>query len=265
MAEDMALDTDRVLDAISRREAVIECLTAGPKHNRDIRDEIGVSRSTVYKALTELEELDVVRRGDDGHELTELGRLLFERYRSFHSEFEDICASGRLLAMLPEGADLPFMFLSGAEVVVSKRHAPNSPVQAVERIVEEASMVKGTGPVVLPRYVEVFAGQLITDKLEAALVYEKPAFQHLLDAYAEEFEPTLESENLEAWVTERELPFALLVTDEATQKVAVVVYDDGGEIRGLITNDSREAYEWGHEQWKQYRALATEPSIETAD
>lgn len=262
MTDEPGLETDEAIDAVTRRASVIECLVDGPKYNRDVRDELGISRSTAYKAVSELEELDIARRGDDGYELTVLGQLLFEQYRDFHDRVTDICRFDSLLTALPRETTIPFAFLDGADVSKSQPHAPNRPVQEVERIVNEAATVRGTGPVVLPRYVEIFAEQIVSDKLEAEIIYAEPVFEHLTSVYKEDFMNTVKSDNLEAWVTDADLPFALLITDEPTQGAAVVIYDSEGAIRGVIMNSTQEAYTWASEKWDQYRQSAIKPSIE---
>ncbi|MDG5778923.1 hypothetical protein VB773_22275 [Haloarculaceae archaeon H-GB2-1] len=251
------LDVETALDVVSRRAAVIECLKDGPKYNRDVRDELDVSRSTVYKAVSELESLELVRRGNDGHELTVPGRLLFEEYRKFRDRLEVVARPSHVLAVLPADASVPYVLLDGAEVYSSDRHAPHRPVHEIERVVTEAAVVEGTGPVVLPSYVTLFAEQVVADELEAELVFERPAFDHLVSDYGDEYGEAFSSENLTLWTTDAELPYGLLVVTDPSPKVGVIVYDRGGELKGFVLNDSASAYEWGHAEWTRCRAAAT--------
>lgn len=265
MTEHTGLDTDETLDVVSRRALIMEALLNGPKYNRDLRDELDVSRSTAYKAVSELEDLGMARRGDDGYELTPLGRLLFEEYRQFLDRVADICRPGRLLAALPRDTEFPFAVLDDAEVSLSDRHAPNEPVREVERLVDDSSVVKGTGPVILPRYARFFSDQLASDELEAELVFERPVFDHLRTDYEEYFERAIESNNLDVWVTDAELPYGLLVITEPSRKLAVIVYDSSGALNGVILNDTEQAYQWGRAQWEQYRNGATSLSMDSLE
>jgi len=257
MSMDGGLDPDDAMDAVSNRAAVIRCLLDGPQYNRDVRDALGVSRSTAYKAVNELEELGLARRGDEGYELTAVGRLLFEEYRRFRNRVEAVCGPAELLAILPTDIDLDFGVLDGAEVTLAERHAPNRPVAAIEDVIREATVLRGTGPVVLPSYVDLFHEQIVTGGLEADLVFERPAFDHLASDYEEEFVDASESDALDIMVTGEELPFGLLVVEEPTPKTGIIVYDRGGELRGFILNDSERAFEWGKERWERRRGAAT--------
>lgn len=263
MTPETGLDPDEAFDAVARRASVMECLMSGPKYNRDLRDELDISRSTAYKAVSELEDLNITRRGDEGYELTVLGELLFKQYREFHSRFQDICRPGKLLALLAPETEIPFALVAEAEVYTSEPHAPGLAIREVERVVTEASTLKGTGPVVFPRYVELFTDQLISDELEAELIYEQPVYHHLISEYEEDFKKTLRRDNLDVRVTDTELPFALMIIEKPTRKVAIVIYDDSGGIQGFIVNDSESAYAWGCDKWEEYQDGATKPPFET--
>ncbi|AFK21558.2 HTH domain-containing protein (plasmid) [Haloferax mediterranei ATCC 33500] len=257
MSTNSRIDPDDVVDAVARRADVIQRLLDGPQYNRDIRESLGVSRSTAYKAIRELEELGLARRGDSGYELTAAGYLLFEEYQRFRSRVEVICRPAQLLAILPTDIDLDVEVLEGAEVSFAERHAPNRPVTMIGDAIRDADVLRGTGPVVLPSYVDLFHEQFIAGKLEAELVFERAAFNHLATDYADQFAEAVESDVLKVQVTDEELPFGLLVIEEPTPKVGIIVYDRGGELRGFILNDSERAVEWGKEKWEQYRAEAT--------
>lgn len=265
MSDDAGLDTDEVIDAVSSRASVIECLMDGPKYNRDLRDELDVSRSTAYKAISELEDFGLARRGDDGYELTNLGKILFEQYQQFYSSAEAICDAGRLLAELPFKTDLPFEFLEAADVYRATRYAPNRPIHEIERIVTESSKVKGTAPVVLPSYVDLFSQQLAAGELEVELLWERPVFEYMRNDYEAAFREAVESGNLSLTVTDDELPFALLLIEEPTQKVAVIFYGSDGNIKGCVLNRTEQAYTWGCEQWEKFQSSATKPTVEETE
>ena len=265
MNEPGGLEPAEALDVVARRARFIECLLDGPKYNRDIRDALDVSRSTAYKAVRELESLDMASRCDDGYELTNLGRLLYAEYERALDRIEEVCRPGHLLSILPTDTDISFGVLDGASVFFAHRHAPNRPVREIESVVEAATAVRGTGPVVLPRYVELFHEQILAGELDAELVVERQVLQYLVSDYAQDYEEAIERENFAVSVTDGELPYALLVVDEPTPQVGIIVYDQQGELRGFIRNDSAAAHQWGCERWEEARNVATPVTSETFD
>jgi len=212
----------------------------------------------VYKALSELEDIGVAQRGDGGYRLTLLGRLLFEQYRQFQRRLDDICAPGTLLAILPPDMDVPFGLVEGAETFLSERHAPNKPIREIERVVTSASEIKGIGPVVLPRYVELFTDQFTSDELVGEMLFERPVVDHLRTDYRDDLTAAFESDNVELWATDTTLPYGLVVVEAPDPKIIFVVYDSAGEIKGILVNDTTGAVEWGRDQWQRYKATAAE-------
>ena len=206
MSEPGGLDPAEALDVVARRARFIDCLRDGPKYNRDIRDALDVSRSTAYKAVRELESLDMASRCDQGYELTNLGRLLHAEYERALDRIGEVCRPGHLLSVLPADTDVPFAVLDGASVFFAERHAPNRPVREIESLVEAATVLRGTGPVVLPRYVELFHEQILADELDAELVFERQAVEYLVSDYTEDYGEAVERENLAVSVTDEELP-----------------------------------------------------------
>jgi len=72
-------DGDDLPSLVGRREPTLRLLSDGPTTNRDVIDALEVSRSTVTRALRELEEAGFVGRRDGGYATTLAGRFALER------------------------------------------------------------------------------------------------------------------------------------------------------------------------------------------
>lgn len=247
-------DANVVSEVVSQRADVLACLADGQKHNRDLQDDLGISRSTAYKALRELEEHSLVERRDEGFGLTLAGRLAFEQYAQYTDAIEVVCTPGPLLAVLPSDAIDCLSVLRGADVVFAERHAPNLPVRTVADVVRDATALRGISPVLLPLYVELFHDCIVDDGLDARLLLEEPVVEHLFDQYQRAAMAVVETGHTRLWVTDETLPFGLIVVDEPDPKVVLIVYDNGGGLRGVITNTRADAIEWGCEVWNRYQS-----------
>lgn len=247
-----SIEADEAITIISRRDRFLEHLLDGPKYNRDLRSELGVSRSTAYKGLRELEEWDLIDRTEDGYVPTLLGRLLFEEYRQFRSNVAKISRPGTLLSFLPVETDIGPDVLDGAEIYFARRHAPNQPVNAIEDAVRGATALKGIGPVVLPSYVRVFHELIVEEDLEAEFLFERRVIEYLVTDYADECAEAFETGALDVLLSDDELPFALLVVERPVRQMGIVAYDRDGELRGFVANDSDRAVEWAHDVWNRY-------------
>ena len=94
-------DRTEETEVLLKRHDILERLCRSPAHVRDLVEEMDHSRSTINRALTELEELGFVERGDRGIEATTAGRLAADRLRTFFDELDDIFAAERVLDPLP--------------------------------------------------------------------------------------------------------------------------------------------------------------------
>ena len=119
--------TTEVIDALASRSDLIDALSAEPKDKREIVDELDVSRSTVDRAIRELEVLRVVEYGSGGLTLTFAGRLLVREYRGFEERVASVLDAQSVITVLGRESDLDARLLAGAEIVPADSVAPFKP------------------------------------------------------------------------------------------------------------------------------------------
>ncbi len=246
-----------LISTVTKRAEFLSVLSSEPTPKRDLQDELGVSRSTVYKAVRELREHDLVERTDDGLSLTLAGQMLEAEYTSFRGRVEDVQRTRQLLSILPTDCEIPSTLLDDADVILAERHAPNHPIQYFKRIVSNSDSVRGLSPVALPQYIELFHERSVSNGMPVKLVLEQPVIEYLVTDYSDELREALNAGGLSVWETEATLPFGLVVGEGTQDEVGVVVYDARGELRGLIANRTSKAVEWGRDTFESYRNDAT--------
>ena len=262
-AEDGASLADRspnpseVIDAVVRRSDFLSELMDGPIHKPALQSELGVSRSTVYKAIRELAELQLVERTDGGYRVSLAGRLLFERYRQFRGSVEAVSGPAALLSVLPPECPISAEFLDGAEAVYAEPHAPYYPIRAFEELVDRPANLRGASPVVLPEFVEMHREQVVSGGRRSELILSEPVIECLLSNSSDAFPEALATGRLSVRKTGRRLPFGLLVADDPAAQVAVLVYDARGDLRGLLSNDTERARDWAADVWALFRDRST--------
>lgn len=239
-----------VIPTVVKRAALLDRLADGPASKRDLRDELDISRSTVYKAVRELEDEGLVTETDDGVGLTLVGRLLAEEYRAFEERVTAVHDRESLLAVLPADAPVTADLLTGADAVLAERHAPARPVTSLEELVRSADRVVGLAPVILPQYVDLFYEELVERGLTADLVLEDPVVEFLREDHGDRLAEALETGRLSVRQTDETLPFGLIVAED--EGLVLVVYDESGELRGVLLNDTEAALDWGESVFQNY-------------
>lgn len=247
-------DSSRV-SVVERRGDVLTALAGGPMDQRDLRDTVDVSRSTVYKALRELAAADLVREGEDGrYHLTQFGRLVRRRHDDYEARRRRLAAAEPVLNALSESLLVPLAFAEHGRVYTADRHAPERPFAQMERVSEASYHYRCLSPIAVPRYMEQIHGRVEDDGLEVELVVERPAIEPL-QSY-DRFDEAATDPAFSLRATDAKLPFGLLITED-TGVACLFTYGENGSLRGMLVSEAPAAYEWAVDQYDRHTADAT--------
>ena len=244
---DAERDTAALADVLRKRAPLLETLADGPLTQRHVRDELGVSRSTVYEALRELESAGLVVGRPEGYALTGLGRLTWRRRDCYLARLNRLTVADRLLASVPPDQRLPLSLFEHGKVYVSGRHAPERPLEQMEARSEVADRLRCFSPSGMPRYLENIHERVETGRQTATLVLERPALERLGAEY-DRFEAVRADPNVEFRVLGEELPFALVLFDG--DELGFFAYDDGVPV-GAAFSDDPDVVRWGERRYER--------------
>ena len=99
-------EPSELVDVVERRLDFLERLAAEPLRKHELVDALGHSRSTVNRAIDELEATGLVAGETDGYRTTLSGRLLAEGYRELLTVADDLAAAGDVLDPLDAEVDI---------------------------------------------------------------------------------------------------------------------------------------------------------------
>lgn len=238
---------DGLAGALETRSGLLAVLADGPRRKRELREELGVARSTVYKGLRELATLGLVRETGDGYELTALGRLGSEIHDQYRDRLADLSAAQSVLASVPADASVPEVFVADATVVTADRNAPERPLTAFESVVDDPECVRSLSPAALPRYMSDLHEAVSRGK-HREIVVERPAAAALEASY-DDFDDALAA-GLDVYTLADPLPFGLTLFDD--EAAALTTYEEGG-VSGILLSEAPEAYAWADETYTDYR------------
>lgn len=233
---------DRV-DTVAKRIAYLDLLRDGdPRPPSEIVDELEDSRSTVTRALEELQEADLVEQTADGYVATLAGAMAGSQYRRYRRGVEAIGRLEEPLEALPPSAMPPVEVFVGAEAVREK------PASAITPAVREATSCvaylprPADGPVV-----QALADGDVERTREATVVLDSSLWSVLDRDRPAVLENLTEAADVTR-ASEDGLPYAVVVLgDGLDSTVSVVFYDDSG-VTGAVTTDSNEAVQWARDE-----------------
>lgn len=250
---DVGVERPAIADLLAKRADLLTCLADGPKSQRTLREELDRSRSTVYKAVTELEDHGLVVEGGDGYELTGVGRLAWRRHDDYRARLNRLVAAEPLLNAIPDAARVPLAIFEHGQVIVPGRHAPERPLDRLESLGEEADAIRCFSPAGMPRYFADIHERVAAGDQRAKLVIEDDGIDRLRAAY-DGFEAAVDESAFDVRVADGKLPFAVVVFDEA--ELGIFVYD-AGTLAGAAFCDDDGVLAWGEQLFEREHEQST--------
>lgn len=245
-------DVSTLRAALDRRHAVLEAVGTDVVNKRELTGRVSVSRSTVDRAVRELERLGLLERADGGFRRTAVGTLALHEYVRATERLAAIASSSHVLSALPTGVDVDVSVLIGADVVEATTDSPYEPVRYQNDLIRRADRIRGIATAVVPPQVELYRDEVVENGLEFTVVTVESTLDHLVSDYHETMVGVFDTGRFELYLTDEPIPYSLAVAESSTgTEMFLSVYDDDG-IVGTIGNASPDAVAWANEQIDAY-------------
>jgi len=252
----------RTFAVLTERAGVLRRLAEGPVHKRDLADELDYSRRTVDRAITELESVDLVERRDEGFTATTTGRLALERLDGFRADLGDVVAAETAVSPLPDEAPIGAAAVTGAEVLTATDSPSYRPLGRFHDALADADRYRVLLPALAdPRHVRLLYDHAVVEGQPAELVVSPELLAALRTEFPRRAAAMADSDDFGLFVGEVP-PFVLALVEPdpgADSEVYLVVFSEqGGDVHGVVINDSRQARRWAEQLYESVRADATE-------
>jgi len=249
---------DELVSLLARRIEVLECLLEEELTRPELVDELDISRSTVDRAVRELEGMGLLEFDDGAYRASLPGRLAHAEYAELREELVTVEEAADLLAVLPPSAPLDLDVLRGAEVVVATEPAPHVPGSRIPDLLEGADHVRSLSmALTTPSSGEVIADGVRDHGMTIEVVFERGLYDYLEDSGTMDVEALAATGRFHPWIVE-ELPFGLLLIErDDRREVCLAIYDDDQTLEGIVINDGDAAVAWAAAVFRRYRETAT--------
>ncbi|WP_121822385.1 helix-turn-helix transcriptional regulator [Halostella salina] len=251
-------DTDptRFLSVLDGRGDVLDSLREDPKGKRELESQLGVSRSTVDRAVRELEAEGLVARAGDGYDLTAAGRLLVREYRQFERTAATIARLDPFLRWLPaEEFDVNPRWLTEADLHTPEEGDPYAMINRHVAAIADCDRFRGMLPLVGLHAHETVHERVVEDGATVDMLLESAALETMQSpAYRPKAAELIELDRYDVRVTDEPVPYFLGVFDGERVQIGV---DADGEPRALLESDDDRVVEWAEAKLADRRAAAT--------
>jgi len=241
-------ERDDLVQTLTRRREILQALDDRPRDKPALVRELDVARSTVDRAVRQLEYRGLTERGPDGIALTTSGEVALDVYGEFTTQLESLWDRQDIVAELPSREFAPPVLLSGADVVRSTVSAPDRPVLAFVDLVEEATHARGFSPSAYGAYVDAFERRVVEGELTAELLFSDEALAELTTTHRDAITRAAATGRVAVHRVESLPTTGVIVLEraDAGPMVAMGVHDHTN-LAAVVTNDSPDAVEWARE------------------
>jgi len=253
-------DGDRCfVELLESRFDCLERLTDERLHKPALVDCLGVSRSTIDRAIRRLEAAGYVRRTDDGYTATLVGREAVASHRTHRRNLADLADAEAVLAPLAPDGPIGLDVIARSESVEATEPTPYEPRELIAADLEAADRCRIVLPTLPdPKLARLLHDRVVTDGCRVELLVSNS----LLDRLREEFPVRLPAIAERDGVTIREgsIPEYGLVFTEGSEGpcVSVLVFASGGSLHGILRNDTERAVAWARSHLDELVAAATD-------
>ncbi|WP_254545736.1 tetratricopeptide repeat protein [Halomarina pelagica] len=250
---------DEFVRLLRRRRAFLERLSGGPRRKRALVEGLDCSRSTVDRALRELELEGLVERTDGGYTASLAGRLAVEEYRDVVETIGAIVDSVDLLRSLPDDCGVRPDVLVGVERAPTDDLTPYELPPMLRECVSSASRLTAVVPVVAdPRLLGLFQERVADGSIALDLVVGPDLHETLCRRFPDTLRELADG-GASVARGERTPPCTLLVAERRDwTRAAVCVTYDGGARSGVYRTDADAALDWATGYVERVRGAATD-------
>jgi predicted transcriptional regulator len=238
-------ERDELVHTLTRRRAVLAALDDAPRRKPELVANLDVARSTVDRAIRQLETEGLVERVDDGFALSTCGELAVDVYGEFAAKLDAVCETRDVVEHLPSGEFADSTFLVDAEVVRATVSAPDRPVRAFVEMVADATHARGFSPTAYGSYVDAFEHQVLEGGMTAELAFSDDALGELTGTHGDAIERVAETGRVDVYRIPS-LPAAgvVVLTRDDGSRVAAMGVHDGSALSAVVRNDAPAAVAW---------------------
>lgn len=242
------------------RVAIFRALADRARTRRELETETGVSRSTLGRALGDLEERGWVERDGRTYEPTNAGVLVLERFVPLLETMGGFRTLGTALELLPvEDMSLDIRHFADARVVTPTEVRPSAAMEYSIEKQRDADQLEAVARTVPPYPVAETHEMVTSGQLDATFVLDRAYLESLS---ADDKMRTQWSDMTTGSATVRchegPIPYVLLVFDET---VHIWPCDDEGGTWGLLESENPAMLAWAQDTIDNYLTETQSPEI----
>lgn len=250
--------TAAIIETLDARSDVLEELLTDPMTKRTLEERLDVSRSTIDRAIRDLQSVELVEYTDGVYRITTFGELLVQEHQTFRRRARLLDEFRPFLRHVPPSTlDFDLSHLTDADLYTSESGDPYAMINRHVRALEHMDVERVLLPLTGLHAHETAHDAIVNGEARGEAIVTP----HVIDTwqsnpqYATLTEELLATGRFDIAIYEGDIPCLICVFDEETVQLGAV---KDGEPRALIETDADEILAWAERTLDEYRQQATE-------
>lgn len=247
------------------RMKMLLSLLEDPKTSTELKDELGISASTIIHSARDLEKEKMLIEKPDGYHLTTIGKITALKFSEIIKTLYALRKSKEfwikhLIDGIPEEFIRDIHMLYNHELLKSSIRNVFKTLSIYMEVTRKAKKFYGVSPIFVDAFVSLVT-KLLNRGTEVKLVITEEVFEELKKIDKKGLTEVMKNKNLSIWVMKEAPPAAFTVTDSV---FSLGLFNEDGvydPTQDLISYE-KEAIEWGRRLFEYYKARARKVSVE---
>lgn len=223
------------LATLINRLEVMKAIDDGMREKRELHEALDGSRSTVDRAVRELEDAELLHRRNGQCEFTRYGELAYREFLETEKTYKELEPASALLSRIPQDVNIGLELVRDADITLVDNRAQVTPLPAPAT--SDCEQVHVLLPVLLPQQVEFFR-QAATNDTTVVIVLDEDLLQVLSKNHPELLD-SLQNSQIQVHAAAA-LP-QITLTIIGSRKVWGWVHTASGSLQGYFTNTTAES------------------------
>lgn len=232
------METGDLLQKVIKHDDLLSSLASGVADRRLLTEELSASRSTIYRAINELQDEGFVEKVEGVYTLSRTGSEIFTKYQQYCGITTSLLKIQQSPSILPSAQFFDSWMLHNADLIFPESYAPRKPLSHVEEMVSDSSSIRLFLPVLPPGTLECLSQQIEENQLDLSLLLGSASSSYLYTHHKIPFETILTRTN--NFITLKDPPnIGLLLKESQPDTALIILYDENSNVSAVIrTNHS---------------------------
>lgn len=248
---------EEIVRVLVQRNDILSEISDTPRTQSELVNLTENSQATVYRALTTLEELNLVTSSENEYKLTDLGWRVFEEHQSYVNSIHHDYELHRAVSQFPEPIELDSPIIEGAEAFFHESMSIGSASAPNKHLVQNANKVYTSLDGFMPSYLSAHIEPTRYSDQQVEMVLPDTIVESIIEQSKTELLSLYDTDNFQMYRISNPMDYSTTIVEMDEQTYAILLLHSSGSVICSIRITSDDGIEWARSRYEEIRQDAT--------